>query len=109
MSAVTADQSTPTTTDPAGAKGQLGTADTIVDALPWALGDSDRQRKVARGKVSALTHQIAALLAAGWSDTEIRTALDDAAPAAPDAGAQEKQWRAALNRAKNNRRATNGA
>ena len=90
----------------AAVKEHLGAADAIVDTLPWVLGTTDRQRRLSRGKVSALTHQIAGLLAGGWSDTEIRTALADAATAAdaPDSASQERQWRSALNRAKNNRR-----
>ena len=45
-------------------KAHLGAADSIVDALPWQLGTTEAQRKRARGKVSALTHQVASLLAA---------------------------------------------
>jgi hypothetical protein len=53
-----------------------------------------------------LAHQVAALLAAGWTDQEIRTALATAADAetAPDAGAQDRRWRAALKRARRERR-----
>jgi hypothetical protein len=56
--------------------------------------------------VSALAHQVAALLAGGWDVAEVRAALADApgAAEAPDAGAQEKRWRAALKRANSVRR-----
>ena len=46
-----------------GAKARLGAVDSIVDALPWQLGATKAQRKRARGKVSALAHQAASLLA----------------------------------------------
>ncbi|GIF13968.1 hypothetical protein [Actinoplanes teichomyceticus] len=45
--------------------------------------------------MSALAHQIAGLLAVGWTEAEIRAALATAvdAPGAADAGAQERRWR----------------
>src|SRR5262245_27586928 len=84
-------------------KARLADADSIVDRLPWRLGDTEAQRKRSRGRVSALAHHIAGLLATGWTLDEIRDALAeaDAAGEAPDAGAQEKRWRAALKRAQN--------
>jgi hypothetical protein len=91
---------------PLDIKGHLPDADIVVDALPWRLGDTEGQRKRDRGRVASLAHQIAALLAGGWTLDEIRAALDDAIGAvdAPDAAAQEKRWRAALKRAKAARR-----
>src|SRR2546429_3115136 len=47
-------------------KARLAGADSVVDALPWWVGTSEAQRKRARGRVSALAHQVAALLAGGW-------------------------------------------
>jgi len=87
-------------------KARLGEADSVVDALPWRLGASERQRKQSRGRVAALAHQVAALLAGGWNLAEVRTVLATAegAAEAPDAAAQEKRWRAALKRANNARR-----
>ena len=91
-------------------KARLGDADRIVDLLPWQLGTTEAQRKRARGRVAALAHQVAALLAGGWEPTEVSAALAAAsgAAAALDAGAQEKRWRAALKRAKSERRAPAG-
>jgi hypothetical protein len=57
---------------PPDVKAHLPAADRIVDPLPWRLGLSEAQRKRSRGRVSALAHQVAALLAAGWTDQEIR-------------------------------------
>lgn len=87
-------------------KARLADADSIMDALPWQLGTSEKQRKQSRGRVAALAHQVAALLAGGWSIAEVRTVLATAegADQAPDAAAQEKRWRAALKRANNARR-----
>jgi len=87
-------------------KARLGDADSIVDRLPWRLGETEAQRKRSRGRVAALAHQVAALLAGGWGLAEVSAALADAPGAAdaPDAGAQEKRWRAALKRAKSERR-----
>jgi hypothetical protein len=92
---------------PPDIKAHLGAADTVVDALPWRVGRTDAQAKVARGRASALAHQIAALLANGWTVAEVHDALAAAAgaAAAPDAAAQERLWRAALKRAKNTRSA----
>ena len=91
---------------PLDIKGHLPDADTIVDALPWRLGDTEKQRKRDRGPIAGLAHQIAALLAGGWTTDESCTALDDAIGAvdAPTAAAQEERWRAALKRAKAARR-----
>jgi hypothetical protein len=91
---------------PLDIKGSLADADTVVDALPWRLGATDAQRKRDRGRVSMLAHQIAALLAGGWTVDEVRAALADAPGAveAPDAAAQERRWRSALKRAKHARR-----
>lgn len=87
-------------------KARLGDADSIVDLLPWRLGDTEAQRKRSRGRVAALAHQVAALLAGGWEPAEVRAALDAApgAAEAPDAGAQEKRWRAALKQARHVKR-----
>lgn len=86
-------------------KAFLGEADRIIDVLPWRLGDTEAQRKRARGRVSALAHQVAGLLAGGWSLADVRAVLAAApeAAGAPDAAAQEKRWRTALKRAKNGR------
>lgn len=91
---------------PPDIKSRLDDADSIVDALPWKLGDSEAQRKLSRGKVSALTHQVAGLLAAGWTQQELREILAAATQAAdaPDAPAQEKRWRSALKQARVQRR-----
>ncbi|MFC3990408.1 hypothetical protein [Actinoplanes siamensis] len=87
-------------------KAFLPAADGIVDPLPWQLGDSEAQRKRSRGRVSALAHQVAGLLAGGWTEAQIRAALQTVADAetAPDAGAQERRWRTALKRAGHERR-----
>lgn len=92
-------------TGPADVKAYLSDADHVVDALPWHVGHTNTQAKRARGRASALAHQIAALLANGWNAAEIRDALAtaDSAANAPDAAAQERLWRAALKRAKNTR------
>jgi hypothetical protein len=95
---------------PPDIKGHLDGADAVVDALPWNVGHTEAQAKRARGRASALAHQIAALLAGGWTQDEVRDALD-AAPAAadaPDAAAQERLWRGALKRAKHARQAAAG-
>lgn len=91
---------------PPDVKAHLDAADRIVDPLPWQLGETEAQRKRSRGRVSMLAHQVAGLLAIGWSEDEIRTALAAAvdAPGAPDAGAQEKRWRSALKQARHQRR-----
>jgi hypothetical protein len=90
----------PMTVEPPDIKARLSDADGIVDQLPWQLGDTEAQRKRSRGRVSALAHQVAGLLANGWTLDEVRDALGgaDGADTAPDAGAQEKRWRAALKR-----------
>ena len=87
-------------------KGRLDDADSIIDALPWKLGDTEAQRKAARGRVSALAHQVAGLLAGGgWTADEIRIVLASTTDAAdaPDATAQEARWRSAIKRAKKRR------
>jgi hypothetical protein len=91
---------------PPDIKAHLDAADSVVDALPWKLGDSEAQRKLSRGKVSALAHQVAGLLAAGWTQQELRAVLAAATQAAdaPDAPAQEKRWRSALKQARVQRR-----
>lgn len=91
---------------PPDVKAFLGVADAIVDPLPWRLGETEAQRKRSRGRVSALAHQIAGLIAGGWTEDEIRAALATAGPeaeTAPDAGAQERRWRTALKRARHER------
>ncbi|WP_026254936.1 hypothetical protein [Salinispora arenicola] len=90
---------------PVDVKAHLSNADHVVDALPWRVGHTEAQAKRARGRASALAHQIATLLANGWSTAEIHHALAaaDGAADAPDAAAQERLWRAALKRAKNAR------
>lgn len=92
---------------PPDIKGHLDGADSIVDALPWVTGLTEPQARRARGRASALAHQIAALLAGGWTQDEVRDALADAdtAAAAPDPAAQERLWRGALKRAKHARNA----
>lgn len=95
--------------DPAGPpdiKAHLADADSIIDGLPWKLGDTEATRKRARGRVAALTHQVAGLLAAGWSVRELREVLHTApgAATAPDPAAQEKRWRSALKQARHARR-----
>jgi hypothetical protein len=91
---------------PPNIKAHLAHADGVVDALPWKLGDTEAQRKRARGRVASLAHQVAALLAADWSVEEIRTALAAATDAAdaPDPAAQEKRWRSALKQARHAKR-----
>ncbi|MEV0902817.1 hypothetical protein [Actinoplanes sp. NPDC049802] len=91
---------------PPDVKAFLDAADSVVDALPWKLGDTDAQRRRARGRVASLAHQVAGLLAGGWSLDEIRTALAAApdAAAAPDPAAQEKRWRSALKQARQAKR-----
>jgi hypothetical protein len=91
---------------PVDLKAQLGRAEPIVAGLAWRMGRTVRQRRLVRGRVAALSHQVAALMAAGWSVEEVRAGLADApgAVAAPDPAAQERLWRAALNRAKHARR-----
>jgi hypothetical protein len=94
-----------TASDPPDPKQHLTDADQVVDALPWKVGSTAKQHKMARGRASALAHQIAAQLAGGWSVEQIRAELSDAPQAggAPDPAAQERLWRAALKRAKNAR------
>lgn len=93
------------TSGPVDIKAHLDAADSVVDTLPWQLGETEAQRKRSRGRVAALAHQVAALIAGGWSTDDIRAALATAetAAVAPDAGAQERQWRAALKRARHAR------
>ena len=94
-------------TSPPDIKAHLGDADGIVDALPWKLGDTDAERRRARGRVSSLAHQVAGLLAGGgWSVEEIRAALaaSPTAADAPDPAAQEKRWRSALKQARHAKR-----
>jgi hypothetical protein len=90
---------------PVDVKAHLAAADTIIDALPWATGRTPAQQRLARGRAAALAHQVAALLAGGWTLDEARAALAAApnAAAASDAAAQERLWRGALKRAKNAR------
>ncbi len=78
------------TADQSDVKARLAAADRIVDALPWKLGATEAQRKHSRGRVSALSHQIAALPASGWDNDEVHTALGDAeaAPGIPMTAAQ---------------------
>jgi len=86
-------------------KAHLADADSVIDALPWRLGDTEGARKRARGRIAALTYQVAGLLAAGWTLDEVRTALaasPDAAEA-PDPAAQERRWRSALKQARHAR------
>jgi hypothetical protein len=101
----------PVTAEPPDIKSRLSDADGIVDQLPWRLGDTEAQRKRSRGRVSALAHQVAGLLANGWTLDDVRDALAaaDGADTAPDAGAQEKRWRAALKRASSARRSRRDA
>ncbi|MEV0733433.1 hypothetical protein [Polymorphospora sp. NPDC050346] len=95
-------------TSPPDIKSHLDDADSVVDALPWKLGDTEAARKRARGRVSALAHQVAGLLATGWTVQEIQQALATApnAATAPDPAAQEKRWRSALKQARHTRRQT---
>ena len=93
-------------TSPPAIKAHLSEADAIVDALPWKLGDTDAERRRARGRVASLAHQVAGLLAVGWQVEEIRTALAGSPTAAdaPDPAAQEKRWRSALKQARHAKR-----
>ena len=81
-------------------------ADSVVDALPWKLGNTVPERKRARGRVASLAHQVAGILAAGWSVEEIRASLaaSPTAADAPDPAAQEKRWRSALKQARHAKR-----
>ena len=89
-------------TSPPDIKAHLADADSVVDALPWKLGDTDAERRRARGRVASLAHQVAGMLAGGWSVEELRTALEASPTAAdaPDPAAQEKRWRSALKQAR---------
>jgi len=89
------------TSGPPNLKAHLDDADRICDALPWKVGRTEAQHKQARGRASALAHQLAALLAGGWTPADVRDVLAEAPEAgrASDAAAQEKLWRAALKRA----------
>lgn len=100
MRAMTAD------TSPPDIKAHLPEADGIVDALPWKLGDTDPERRRARGRVASLTHQVAGLLAASWTVEELREVLTGSTTAAdaPDPAAQEKRWRSALKQARHAKR-----
>lgn len=91
---------------PPDIKAHLFDADSVVDALPWKLGDTEAQRKRARGRVAALAHQVAGLLAAGWTVEQVRGALAASPDAvdAPDPAAQEKRWRSALKQARHVKR-----
>ncbi len=91
---------------PPDIKAYLPEADGIVDALPWKLGDTDAERRRARGRVASLAHQVAGLLAAGLSVEELRAALaaSPTAADAPDPAAQEKRWRSALKQARHAKR-----
>lgn len=91
---------------PPDIKAHLPQADSVVDALPWKLGATEASRKRARGRVAALAHHVAGLLAAGWTVDEIRDALAGSpdAATAPDPAAQERRWRSALKQAKHVKR-----
>ncbi len=93
-------------TSPPDIKAHLPEADGIVDALPWKLGETDAERRRARGRVASLAHQVAGLLAAGWTVEQIREALaaSPTAADAPDPAAQEKRWRSALKQARHAKR-----
>jgi hypothetical protein len=95
-----------TPSDPPAIKAHLADADGVVDLLPWRLGDTEAARKRARGRVSALAHQVAGLLASGWSVDEVRAALAASSEAAdaPDPAAQERRWRSALKQAQHAKR-----
>ena len=86
-------------------KARLGDAVPIVDALPWRVGRSPAERKLARGRAAILANHVASLLASGWTVEDVRAVLGDAPAAvtAPDPAAQERLWRGALKRAKNAR------
>lgn len=100
------------TNPPLDLKPHLPQAKTVVQALPWQLGRTADQRRLARGRQTTLTNHVASLLASGWTVAEIRAGLADApgAATAPEAAAQERLWRSGLKRAKNSRqrRNTNG-
>ena len=87
-------------------KAHLGDAAPVVEALPWRVGRSPAERKLARGRAALLTNQVASLLARGWTVPEVRAALADApdTAAAADPAAQERLWRGALKRVQNARR-----
>jgi hypothetical protein len=104
-SAVREDQPMTADAPPPDIKAYLADADSVTDALPWRLGDTEVSRKRARGRIAALAHQVAALLAAGWTVDEVRAALatsPDAADA-PAPAAQERRWRSALKQARHAR------
>ena len=94
-------------TSPPDIKAHLPEADAIVDALPWKLGDTDAERRRARGRVASLAHQVAGMLASGgWTVDELREAVaaSPTAADAPDPAAQEKRWRSALKQARHIKR-----
>jgi hypothetical protein len=90
---------------PSGIQAHRGAAEAVVCALPWQVGRTADQRRVARGRAAVLTNHIAGLLASGWTVAQVCDGLNGApgATTAPDAPAQEKLWRSALKRAKNAR------
>ena len=85
-------------TSPPDIKAHLPEADAIVDALPWKLGDTDAERRRARGRVASLAHRVTV--------EELRAALvtSPSAADAPDPAAQEKRWRSALKQARRAKR-----
>jgi hypothetical protein len=95
------------TVDQAGTpdiKAYLGDADTLVDKLPWKVGPKPVHHRLARGRASALAHQVAGMLAGGFTVDELRAALDAVdVTGANDPAAQEKLWRGGLKKAKNDR------
>lgn len=93
------------TNPPLDLKTHMPQAKTVVEALPWQLGRTADQRRLARGRQATLTNHVASLLASGWMVAEVRAVLADApgAAAAPEAAAQERLWRSGLKRAKNSR------
>jgi hypothetical protein len=99
------------TNPPLDLKPYMPQATNVVQALPWQLGRTADQRRLARGRQATLANHVASLLASGWTVAEVRAGLADApgVAAAPEAAAQERLWRSGLKRAKNfrQRRDTN--
>jgi hypothetical protein len=83
-------------------KAWLGGADSIVDLLPWRLGATAARPRP--GGCTGASGSRAAGRRVGARRGEGRPAAASGAAEAPDAGAQEKRWRAALKRAKSERR-----
>jgi hypothetical protein len=60
------------TNPPLDLKTHMPQAKNVVEALPWQLGRTADQRRLARGRQATLTNHVASLLASGWTVAEIR-------------------------------------